>query len=66
LISSIQKKQGNVLNFQEVDIAFQDENITDVIIALGSKDLKNSKIRSLGTKNVVSAMIKNQSKIKVL
>ena len=59
--SSIEVKRGDVLNSQEVENSFQNENYTDVIIALGSKDLKSVKIRSIGTKNIVNAMMKNQS-----
>ena len=60
--SSIHPKYGDVLNAQDVEIAFQNENFTDVIIALGSKDLKNTKIRSIGTNNIINAMAKNQSR----
>ncbi len=63
--SSVLIKQGDVLNAHDVESAFNDEDFTDVIIALGSKDLKNTKIRSIGTKNIVDAMTKTESKANI-
>lgn len=63
--SSTRIKCGDVLNSNDVEVALQNENYTDVIIALGSKDLKNTKIRSLSTRNIVSALIKNQSRANI-
>ena len=63
--SSVSIKHGDVLNAQDVEAALQNENFTDVIIALGSKDLKKSNIRSIGTKHIIEAMNKSQSKANV-
>lgn len=52
---------GDVLDVNDVEQAFQEELFTDVIIALGSKDLKNSKIRSTGTKHIINVLNKKQS-----
>lgn len=56
----IKIKKGDVLNEQEVNRAIENEEYTDVIIALGSKDLKGSGIRSKGTQNIVKALIKSK------
>jgi nucleoside-diphosphate-sugar epimerase len=63
--SAIEMKKGDVLNAQDVEQAFQQEDYTDVIISLGSKDLKSTKIRSIGTRNIIEAMTKNQSKANI-
>ncbi len=60
--SAIKIKTGNVLNAEDVQLAFDNESYSDVIIALGSKDLKGSGIRSIGTKNIIDALNKTQSK----
>ena len=60
--SDVQIKTGNVLNSEDVQRAFSDKPFTDVIIALGSRDLKGSNIRSIGTKNIVEALNGAQSK----
>ena len=62
---SAQIKHGDVLNSQDVDMAFKNENFTDVIIALGSKDLKSTGIRAKGTKNIISALSKQGSKASI-
>jgi len=59
--SSIQIKKGDVLNADEVELAFQNAAYTDVVIALGSKDLKNTSIRSKGTKHIIEGLTKNKS-----
>jgi len=56
---------GNVLQTEEVENALKSDNFTDVIIALGSKDLKKTLIRSEGTKNIVDALTKISSKSKI-
>ena len=53
---------GNVLNIKDVQAAFKNESYTDVIIALGSKDLKKSVVRSKGTEHILKAMELNQTK----
>ena len=60
--SSVKIKSGNVLNAKDVQLAFSNESFTDVIIALGSKDLKGAGIRSIGTKNIIDALNSTQSK----
>jgi nucleoside-diphosphate-sugar epimerase len=60
--SAVQIKTGNVLNAEDVKLAFDTESFSDVIIALGSKDLKGSGIRSIGTKNILDALNSTQSK----
>lgn len=52
---------GDVLNINDVEKAFLEEDFTDVIIALGSKDLKNLKIRSTGTKHIVDTLNQKQN-----
>lgn len=56
-----QIKTGDVLNEDEVAKAFQGEAFTDVVIALGSKELKATAIRSQGTQHVISALKNTQS-----
>jgi nucleoside-diphosphate-sugar epimerase len=53
---------GNVLNIKDVQAAFKNESYTDVVIALGSKDLKKSVVRSKGTEHIIKAMEENQIK----
>ncbi len=53
--------EGDVMNLDNVKTAFENKTYTDVIIALGSKDLKGSGIRSIGTQNIVDALNANQS-----
>jgi len=60
--SSVKIKLGNVLNTEDVQLAFDNESFTDVIISLGSKDLKGTGIRSIGTKNIIEALNSTQSK----
>jgi len=56
-----QIKHGDVLAAQEVEEACKGEAFTDVVIALGSKELRNTSIRSEGTKHIIEAMKKHQS-----
>ena len=60
--SAVKIKTGNVLNTEAVRQAFANESFSDVIIALGSKDLKGSGIRSIGTKNIIDALNSAQTK----
>lgn len=57
--------QGDVLNPDNVADGFKKENYTDVIIALGSKELKNTVLRSEGTKHVIEAMNANTSTARI-
>lgn len=63
--SSLSIKTGDVLNAKDVEKALENEVFTDVIVALGSKDLKNSSIRSLGTKNIIDALNNAPSKVAI-
>lgn len=54
--------QGDVLQKSDVENALKSEVFTDVIIALGSRDLKGESIRSSGTRNIVEAL--NEIKLK--
>jgi hypothetical protein len=49
---------GNVLNKEDIEKAFLANEFTDVVISLGSRDLKKSSIRSKGTKNIVDILNK--------
>lgn len=50
---------GSVLNKEDIESAFKSHPlITDVVIALGSRDLKKSFIRSTGTQNILDVMAK--------
>jgi nucleoside-diphosphate-sugar epimerase len=50
--------QGDVLQKDTIEKAFTNQQFTDVIIALGSRDMKVKNIRSNGTKNIVDALNK--------
>ena len=56
---------GDVLNFSDVEAAVQGDNFTDVIISLGSKKLKGTELRSLGTGHVMKALQSTQSKSRI-
>lgn len=56
---------GDVLNIEDIEKAFKTNEFTDVVIALGSKDLINSSVRSLGTKNIVTVLNKLSLKCKL-
>ena len=57
--------RGDVLSEKDVEAAFMNETYTDVIIALGSKELKKSVTRSKGTEHIIRAMSLNQTKSKL-
>jgi len=54
--------KGDVLKPKDVEAAFLKEEYTDVIVSLGSKDLKKAMIRSAGTKNIIQALSENKIK----
>jgi nucleoside-diphosphate-sugar epimerase len=56
---------GDVLQKETVENLFSNQTYTDVIIALGSRDLKVKNIRSKGTKNIIDALNKNNCKSKL-
>lgn len=47
---------GDVLEISDVEKAFSTKDFTDVVIALGSKDLKALNIRFNGTKNIIDVL----------
>ena len=53
---------GDVLNARDVQTIFEKESFSDVIITLGSRDLKASHIRSTGTRNILDALHSNNSR----
>jgi|GEM_PF-830337 uncharacterized protein YbjT (DUF2867 family) len=56
---------GNVLNLNDIEQAIKAHQFTDVVIALGSRDLKKSFIRSTGTRNIVEVLNKLSIKYKI-
>lgn len=53
---------GDAMNAKDVHQALSEGGFSDIIIALGSKDLKGSGIRSNGTKNILTALEKTADK----
>jgi len=53
---------GDVLNEEKVKAAIKEKTFSDVVIALGSKDLKALNIRSRGTKNIIDVLNQEKSK----
>ncbi|MBT5933088.1 MAG: NAD(P)H-binding protein, partial [Flavobacteriales bacterium] len=51
---------GDVLNTIDVDRVLKENDFTDVIIALGSRDFRGGEIRSNGTKHIVNSLNSNQ------
>lgn len=49
---------GSVLNEEDIEKVFLANEFTDVVISLGSRDLKKSYIRSKGTRNIVDVLNK--------
>jgi hypothetical protein len=56
---------GDVLNKTDIEDIFKSNDYTDIIISLGSKDLKKSLVRSTGTKNIVEVLQKHSTKSKI-
>jgi len=56
---------GDVLQKKDVENGILTHDFTDIIIALGSRDLKGGNIRSLGTKNIVDTLKSNSLKCKI-
>ncbi len=50
---------GDVLQMNEVGDALKSQEFSDVIIALGSRDLKSENVRSTGTQNIVEVLKSN-------
>lgn len=59
---------GNILDENSISEALKTKEYTDVIIALGARNLKQTMIRSEGTKNVTSALnsLNKKSKLHVV
>lgn len=55
----INRKYGDVLNTEEVIKAFKGETFSNVVIALGNKDLKGTQIRLSATKHIIDAIDNN-------
>ena len=56
---------GDVLDTADVDRAIKENDYTDVIIALGSRDFRGGEIRSNGTKHIVNSLNSNQKIVKL-
>ena len=56
---------GDVLNTIDVDRVLKENDFTDVIIALGSRDFRGGEIRSNGTKHIVNSLNSNQKIVKL-
>lgn len=56
---------GDVLDTADVDRAIKENDYTDVIIALGSRDFRGGEIRCNGTKHIVNSLNSNQKKAKL-
>jgi hypothetical protein len=50
---------GDVLHMKDVENAIDRQRFTDIVIALGSRNLKGENIRSNGTKNIVDFLTLN-------
>jgi len=57
--------EGNVLNKTNIESTFEKQHYTDIIIALGSRDLKDHNIRSTVTKYIVDVLKKNNTHSKL-
>jgi len=59
---------GDVLDSSDVDKAINDNEFTDIIITLGSRNFRGGEIRFMGTKNIVESLKSSgkQAKIHVI
>lgn len=57
--------QGDVLVKEDVNNALSKQSFTDIIIALGSRSLKISNIRSHGTKNIIDVLNENATSSRI-
>lgn len=57
--------QGDVLQKDNIEKAIVSQQFTDIIIALGSRDLKAVNVRSNGTNNIVEVLKENAVKSKL-
>ncbi len=56
---------GDVLNPFDLDKAFSENDYTDIIIALGSRNFRSGDIRFNGTKNIIDSINSNEKRIKI-
>jgi len=49
---------GNVLDIIDVENVLKSNSFSDIIISLGSRDLKPTNIRTLGTQNIIDSLAK--------
>ena len=56
---------GDVFNKKDIEKALLERNYTNIIIALGSRDLKTHNIRSIGTKHIVDVLNENNISTKL-
>lgn len=56
---------GDALQCEDIENAFKTNEFTDVVICLGSRDLKKTHIRTEGSKNIVDVLNKLSIKCKI-
>ena len=56
---------GDVLELSDVNAATHNNDFTDIIIALGSRDFRSGEIRFNGTKNIVDSLNSSGKKAKI-
>jgi len=56
---------GDVLEVNDVNKVINENDFTDIIIALGSRDFRGGEIRFNGTKNIVDSLNSNGKKAKI-
>ena len=56
---------GNVLKQTDIDKAIRNNEFTDIIIALGSRDFRGGRIRFNGTNNIINSLNSNEKNAKL-
>ena len=56
---------GDVLEKSDVDKAINENDFTDIIIALGSRNFRGREIRFCGTKNIIDSLNSNNKEAKI-
>ena len=56
---------GDVLDLADVDKAINENDFTDIIVALGSRNFRGGDIRYNGTKNIVDSLNSNKKQAKL-
>ncbi len=64
-IANLDVLTGDVLQLTDVDKAIKENDFTDIIIALGSRDFRGGGIRFNGTKNIVDSLKSNKKHAKL-